>query len=90
LQKHWKELGLGKCITTENLDCCQTLFHDLEQYDEEAVRPPTKDELEDDTEAGPEPKASHQDKNLINEEFGRLGEIKEGQKRTEKDLEFRE
>ncbi|CAG8829461.1 14589_t:CDS:2, partial [Dentiscutata erythropus] len=32
----WKELGLGECLKTENLNDCLTLCHDLEQYDLEA------------------------------------------------------
>ncbi|CAG8753344.1 10243_t:CDS:2, partial [Racocetra persica] len=35
LQKRWKELGLGECFKTKNLDDCMTLCHDLEQYDPE-------------------------------------------------------
>ena len=46
LQKRWKELDLGDHDIPLNLDGCKTLFHDLEQYDPEAVRPPTLKELE--------------------------------------------
>ncbi|CAG8816581.1 14581_t:CDS:2, partial [Racocetra persica] len=42
-----KELGLGGCLKTENLDDCITLCYDLEQYDPEVVRPPTKEELKE-------------------------------------------
>ncbi|CAG8806756.1 26570_t:CDS:2, partial [Dentiscutata erythropus] len=31
----------------ENLDDCMTLCHDLEQYDPEVVRPPTKEKLKE-------------------------------------------
>ncbi|RIB30543.1 hypothetical protein C2G38_2152537 [Gigaspora rosea] len=96
--KRWKELGLGvEPLLPNDLDSCQTLFHDLEQYDEDAVRPPTKEELDkyekmSEPEAGPEPRTQffrkdNKFKNLINEEFSRLGEITDEQKR---DLEFRE
>ncbi|CAG8532206.1 1172_t:CDS:2, partial [Acaulospora morrowiae] len=55
LQKHWKELDLGvEPIEANDLDDCKTLFHNLEQYDLEAVRPLTKEELEDSPEAGHE------------------------------------
>ncbi|CAG8829027.1 6436_t:CDS:1, partial [Dentiscutata erythropus] len=60
-----------------------------------AVRLPTKEELEDRPEAGPEPRTQafrndNKYKNLINKEFRRLGEINKGQERLENDLEFRE
>ncbi|CAG8803673.1 1846_t:CDS:1, partial [Dentiscutata erythropus] len=95
LQKKWKELGLGECLKTENLDDCLTLCHDLEQYDLEAVRLPTKEKLEDRPEAGPGPRMQafrndNKYKNLINEEFRHLGEMNKGQERLENDLEFRE
>ncbi|CAG8841732.1 14712_t:CDS:1, partial [Racocetra persica] len=50
LQKRWKELGLDECLKTEDLDGCMTLCHDLEQYDPEAVRPLTKEELKEEHE----------------------------------------
>ncbi|GBC04243.1 hypothetical protein RclHR1_05580028 [Rhizophagus clarus] len=92
LQKHWKELDLGvKPIEANDLDSCKTLFHDLEQYDPEAVRSLTKEELEDSPEASPGPRTqahrNDKSKNLINKEFERLGEITNEQ---ERDLEFRE
>ncbi|CAB5191014.1 hypothetical protein RhiirA5_427723 [Rhizophagus irregularis] len=65
----------------ENLHECQTLCHDLEQHDSEAVHLPTLKELESEGDTGP--------KNLINKEFKRLKEIK-GHKKSEKDLEFKE
>ncbi|CAG8767968.1 36388_t:CDS:2, partial [Gigaspora margarita] len=80
LVKRWKELGLGiKPFLSNNLDSCQTLFHDLEQYDKDAVRPSTKEKLNKyekmlEPEASPEPrtqfiKKDNKSKNLINEEF---------------------
>ncbi|POG72196.1 hypothetical protein GLOIN_2v1774047 [Rhizophagus irregularis DAOM 181602=DAOM 197198] len=97
LQKCWKELDLGdELIEVNDLDGCKTLFHDLEQYDPEAVRLPTLKELKKyekilESEGGPGPKTQsfREGNNLINKEFERLGEIK-GPKRSEKDLEFRE
>ncbi|KAF0359088.1 hypothetical protein F8M41_014371 [Gigaspora margarita] len=73
------------------------LFHDLEQYNKDAVRPPTKEKL-DKYEKMSEPKDSpgprtqffkkdNKSKNLIHKEFSRLEEITNKQKR---DLEFRE
>ncbi|PKC61024.1 hypothetical protein RhiirA1_467157 [Rhizophagus irregularis] len=75
-----------------DLDGCKTLFHDLELNDPEAVYPSILKELE--SESSFELKTQsfrkgNKFKNLINEEFERLGEIKE-HKRSEKDLEFRE
>ncbi|PKY63139.1 hypothetical protein RhiirA4_491123 [Rhizophagus irregularis] len=92
-----KELDLGdEPIEVNDLDGCKTLFHDLEQYDPEAVRLPTLKELKKyekilESEGGPGPKTQlfREGNNLINKEFERLGEIK-GPKRSEKDLEFRE
>jgi len=63
LVQKWKELDLGDHDMPVNLDDCLTLYHDLEQYDPEAVRPPTLKELEkyskrsprEDPEAGPGP-----------------------------------
>ncbi|CAG8572094.1 12637_t:CDS:2 [Racocetra fulgida] len=92
-----KEAESVEPFLPNDLDSYQTLFHDLEQYDEDAVRPPTKEEL-DKYEKMSEPEASfglrtqffrkdNKSKNLINEEFSRLGEITDKQKR---DLEFRE
>ncbi|GBC08947.1 hypothetical protein RclHR1_00850028 [Rhizophagus clarus] len=86
------ELDLGvEPIEANDLDGCKTLFHDLEQYNPETVRPLTKGELEDSLEAssGPRTQAHRNDKskNLINKEFERLGEITNEQ---ERDLEFRE
>ncbi|CAG8730885.1 6976_t:CDS:1, partial [Racocetra fulgida] len=94
LLKRWKELDLGDCDRPEDLNQCMLLCHDLEQYDPEAVRPPTKEELEDRPEAGPESRTQtlrkgNKSKNLINKEFERLGEIKRHEK-SKKDLEFRE
>ncbi|CAG8797896.1 9433_t:CDS:1, partial [Gigaspora rosea] len=96
LQKRWKELDLGnEPLEVNDLDSCKTLFHDLEQYDPNAVRPPTLKELEEyekrkiKNNKSSYSEASHQSKNLINKEFERLGEIKEHEK-SEKDLEFRE
>ncbi|CAG8756357.1 281_t:CDS:2, partial [Racocetra fulgida] len=96
LQKRWKELDLGnELLEVNDLDGCKTLFHDLEQYDPNAVRPPTLKELEEyekreiKNNKSSYSEASHQSKNLINKEFERLGEIKEHEK-SEKDLEFRE
>ncbi|CAB5162836.1 unnamed protein product [Rhizophagus irregularis] len=97
LQKRWKELDLGdKPIEVNDLDGCKILFHDLEQYDPEAVHLSTLKELKKyekilESEGGPEPKTQsfREGNNLINKEFERLGEIK-GSKRSEKDLEFRE
>ena len=57
LQKRWKELDLGvELIEANDLDGCKMLFHDLEQYDPEAVRPPTKEDLEDSPETSPGPR----------------------------------
>ncbi|EXX67764.1 uncharacterized protein OCT59_022871 [Rhizophagus irregularis] len=81
LLRRGKELGLGDHDMPENLHECQTLCHDLEQHDPEAVRLPTLKELESEGDTGP--------KNLINKEFKRLEEIK-GHKKSEKDLEFKE
>ena len=55
LQKRWKELDLGDHDIPVNLDECQTLCHDLKQYDPDAVRLPTLKELEEyqEGEAGP-------------------------------------
>src|SRR6266542_3409750 len=63
LVQKWKELDLGDHDMPENLHECHTLCHDLEQYDPDAVRPPTLKELEkyskltprEDPEAGPGP-----------------------------------
>ncbi|CAG8834885.1 20149_t:CDS:1, partial [Racocetra persica] len=74
-----------------NLDSCQILFYDLEQYDEDAVRPSTKEEL-DKNEKISEPETSpgsriqffrknNKSKNLINKEFSRLEEITDKQKK---------
>ncbi|CAG8817303.1 20069_t:CDS:2, partial [Cetraspora pellucida] len=41
-----KELSLGKCLKTENLDDCITLCHDLEQYDPEKRQERLKKDLE--------------------------------------------
>ncbi|CAB4375949.1 unnamed protein product [Rhizophagus irregularis] len=97
LVKRWEELGLGECNKVENLDDCLTLCHDLEQYDEDAVRPLTKEELEkyekmSEPKAGSGPRTQvhrndNKSMNLINKEFERLGEITDEQ---ERDLEFRE
>ncbi|CAG8814135.1 7345_t:CDS:2, partial [Dentiscutata erythropus] len=46
LLRRWKELDLGDCDRPEDLNQCMLLCHDLEQYDPEAVRPPTKEKLE--------------------------------------------
>ena len=88
---------MGECISTETLDGCMTLCHDLDQYDPDAVCPPTLKELEKykkilDSEGGSGPKTQsfrkgNKSKNLINKEFERLGEITNKQ---ERDLEFRE
>ncbi|CAG8658433.1 36354_t:CDS:2, partial [Racocetra persica] len=79
---------------SENLDDCLTLYHDLKQYDLEAVRLSTKEKLENRPEAGPGPRTQvfrndNKSKNLINKEFERLDEIKK-YKRLKKNLEFRE
>ncbi len=63
LVQKWKELDLGDHDMPENLHECHTLCHDLEQYDPDAVRPPTLKELEkyskltprEDPKAGPGP-----------------------------------
>ncbi|CAG8749434.1 11825_t:CDS:2, partial [Racocetra persica] len=75
----------------------QTLFHDLEQYNEDVVRLLTKEKLDkykkiSEPKAGPGPRMQffrkdNKSKNLINEEFSCLEEITDKQKR---DLEFRE
>ncbi|CAG8629124.1 8739_t:CDS:2 [Cetraspora pellucida] len=90
------ELDLGnELLEVNDLDSCKTLFHNLEQYDPNAVRPPTLKELEEyekkeiKNNKSSYSEASHQSKNLINKEFERLGEIKKHEK-SEKDLEFRE
>ncbi|RIA83014.1 hypothetical protein C1645_743390 [Glomus cerebriforme] len=63
------------------------------QYDLEAVRPPTKEELKNSSEAGLGSRTQALRKsnrsNLINKEFEHLEEIKKRQERSEKDLEFR-
>ncbi|CAG8828843.1 7281_t:CDS:2, partial [Racocetra persica] len=41
-----KELGLDKCLKTENLDDYMTLCHDLEQYDPEKRQERPKKDLE--------------------------------------------
>ena len=97
LVKRWKELGLGDDpFLANDLNSCQLLFHDLKQYDEDAVRLPTKEELEkykkmSELKAGPEPRTqahrNDKSKNLINKEFKCLGEITDEQ---ERDLEFKE
>ncbi|KAF0519692.1 hypothetical protein F8M41_016496 [Gigaspora margarita] len=81
----------------KDLDSYQTLFYDLEQYNEDTVRPSTKEELDkyekmSEPEAGPRPrtqffKKDNKFKNLINEEFSHLREITDEQKRN---LKFRE
>jgi hypothetical protein len=80
----------------ENLNDCLTFCHNLEQYDEDAVKPPTKEELEKyekmlEPEGDPKPKTQsfkkdNKSKNLINKEFECLEEITDEQ---ERDLEFR-
>ncbi|CAG8832658.1 13154_t:CDS:2, partial [Racocetra persica] len=40
----------GKYLKTKNLDDYMTLCHDLEQYNPEVVRPPTKEELKEEHE----------------------------------------
>src|SRR3990170_108398 len=63
LDQKWKELDLGDHDMPVNLDDCLTLYHDLEQYDSDAVRPPTLKELKkysklsprEDPKAGPGP-----------------------------------
>src|SRR3990170_8925552 len=63
LVQKWKELDLGDHDMPVNLDDCLTLYHDLEQYDSDAVRPPTLKELKkysklsprEDPKAGPGP-----------------------------------
>src|SRR3954465_15137472 len=92
-----KKLELGvESHLTDNLDNCLTLFYDLEQYDEEAVRPPIKEKLEkyekiSEPKTGPEPRTQsfrkgNKPKNLINKEFECLGKITDKQERN---LEFR-
>ncbi|CAG8602081.1 8508_t:CDS:2, partial [Racocetra fulgida] len=92
------ELGLDvEPFLPNDLDSCQTLFHDLEQYDEDTIRPFTKEKLDkyekiSEPEASPGPRMQffrkdNKSKNLINEEFSHLEEITDKQKR---DLEFRE
>jgi hypothetical protein len=46
LVQRWKELDLEDYDIPTSLDSCQTLYHDLEQYDPDAVRPLTLKELE--------------------------------------------
>ncbi|CAB5387422.1 unnamed protein product [Rhizophagus irregularis] len=46
LVQRWKELDLGDHDIPVNLDECLSVCHDLEQYDPDAVRPPTLKELE--------------------------------------------
>ncbi|CAG8791405.1 34375_t:CDS:2, partial [Racocetra persica] len=46
----WKELGLGECLKTKDLDDYMTLCHDLEQYNLEVVKLPTKEELKEEYE----------------------------------------
>ncbi|CAG8754937.1 22847_t:CDS:1, partial [Racocetra persica] len=79
-----KELGLDKCSKTKNLDDYITLYHNLEQYDLEAVRSLTKDELKDKLKVDPGSKMQvfrkDKSKNLINKEFGYLEEINNKQK----------
>ncbi|CAG8637824.1 30060_t:CDS:2 [Gigaspora margarita] len=84
-------------ITNKEAKSCQTFFYDLEQYNKDAVRPPTKEKLDkykkmSKPEAGPKPKTQffrkdNKTKNLINEKFSHLGEITDEQKR---ELKFRE
>ncbi|CAG8689243.1 9061_t:CDS:2, partial [Racocetra fulgida] len=71
----------GDCDRPEDLNQCMLLCHDLEQYDPEAVRPPTKEELEN------SPGSRTQ---AIRKSNKSKREIKEGQEKPEKDLEFRE
>ncbi|CAG8516861.1 13943_t:CDS:1 [Racocetra persica] len=98
VSKKIKKLGLDvEPFLSNDLDSCQTLFHDLKQYDEDAVRPPTKEKLDkykkiSELKASPEPRTQffrkdNKSKNLINEEFSCFEEITDKQKR---DLEFRE
>ncbi|GBB92879.1 hypothetical protein RclHR1_20710003 [Rhizophagus clarus] len=46
LVQKWKEFDLGDHDMPGNLDECITLYHDLEQYDSDTVRPLTLKELE--------------------------------------------
>ncbi|CAG8759390.1 5811_t:CDS:1, partial [Funneliformis caledonium] len=41
LVQKWKKLDLGVHDIPVSLDDCLTLYYDLEQYDSEAVCPPT-------------------------------------------------
>ncbi|RGB33829.1 hypothetical protein C1646_761319 [Rhizophagus diaphanus] len=90
------ELDLGnKLLEINDLNGYKTLIHDLEQYDPDVVHLPTLKELEEYEKSEIKNnkssyyEASHQSKNLINNEFERLGEIKK-HKKLEKNLEFRE
>ncbi|CAG8557185.1 8024_t:CDS:2, partial [Scutellospora calospora] len=82
-------------LKVNDLDTYKTLFHNLEQYDPNAVHLLTLKELEEykkreiKNNKSSYSEASYQSKNLINKEFERLEEIKE-HKKSEKDLEFRE
>ncbi|RGB26882.1 hypothetical protein C1646_674443 [Rhizophagus diaphanus] len=103
LLKRWNDLDLDDRDRPENLRECELIHHDLLQYDPEANRPPTREEIEEDEleefpetdpMAGPGPRTQafrkeNKSKNLMNEEFVRLGEIKEGQERPKEDLVFR-
>ncbi|PKY46152.1 hypothetical protein RhiirA4_460959, partial [Rhizophagus irregularis] len=83
--------NLESKLKHEEQDCKNTLFHDLELNDLEAIRLPILKELE--SEGGPGSKTQsfrkdNNSKNLINKEFECLEEIK-GHERSEKDLKFR-
>ncbi|CAG8486893.1 1094_t:CDS:2, partial [Racocetra fulgida] len=81
MRKSLKELDLGDCNRPEDLNQCMLLCHDLEQYDPEAVRSLTKEKLEN------SPGSRTQ---AIKKSNKSKREIKKGQEKPEKDLEFRE
>ena len=58
LVQKWKELDLRDHVMPVNLNDCLTLYHDLEQYDPDAVRPLTLKELEKFSKVSPRDKPS--------------------------------
>ncbi|GES95460.1 hypothetical protein GLOIN_2v1480811 [Rhizophagus clarus] len=72
LVQKWKELDLGEHDIPISLDDCLTLYHDLEQYDPEAVRQPTLKELEKYSKVSPrdEPSEVKQQDGQVDSEAG--------------------
>ncbi|RIA80758.1 hypothetical protein C1645_838116 [Glomus cerebriforme] len=100
LVQKWKELDLGDHDIPVSLDDCLTLYHDLEQYDPEAVRQLTLKELEKYSKVSPrdEPSEVKQQDGQVDSEAGPGPATQANRKKqrkivvpiTAKDIHFKE